>query len=394
MAGEEEREKRPSKGFAGLSSMVSDVEATIANAESIGREKSLSRSPTERPDRDGGSQAGETYGEQQSRSHSSAGKSRLDAGRVVGILWILGILGILVSVGVLHQSANNSRPTSHTQTPIAQSSVVPPSARSSRLAQVGPKPKPHISLFEEKPPVGTNLLLTVPQIRYCLAEHIRLDAARVALGPGNNANIQRFNVMVTDFNVRCAHFRYRRGELAEAESDVKAMRPFLQAEGRNRFVGDFSHSAPGDSTKNVNEAPPWMVRETQRLLDRLGYSAGKADGIAGRTTAAAITAFQRDQGLPTNGKVTPGLLTALINKFHATRGGTPSQSVHSQAHHFASTTVLGPTNLTPAEQASMESACATDRLVNGEAYNACLANQLRALERHGSAQELSRPSPP
>lgn len=56
------------------------------------------------------------------------------------------------------------------------------------------------------------------------------------------------------------------------------------------------------------------VRTAQRELARLGYDAGAADGVAGRRTNAAIRAFQRDAGLPVDGKITPALLAALGSK--------------------------------------------------------------------------------
>ncbi|MBT6278283.1 MAG: hypothetical protein HOI95_29625 [Chromatiales bacterium] len=54
-----------------------------------------------------------------------------------------------------------------------------------------------------------------------------------------------------------------------------------------------------------------LVRDIQRQLNRLGYPAGDADGIIGQRTVEAARTFQRDEGLPTTGKLTPGLLRSL-----------------------------------------------------------------------------------
>ncbi len=52
------------------------------------------------------------------------------------------------------------------------------------------------------------------------------------------------------------------------------------------------------------------VRELQRLLNRLGYSAGRADGAIGARTRAAIRAFERDRGMDVRGRATDVVLEA------------------------------------------------------------------------------------
>jgi hypothetical protein len=51
--------------------------------------------------------------------------------------------------------------------------------------------------------------------------------------------------------------------------------------------------------------------EAQAELNRLGYDAGPVDGAWGRRSAAALEAFQGDQGLPRGGDVDPEVLYAL-----------------------------------------------------------------------------------
>ncbi|MBX9747605.1 MAG: peptidoglycan-binding protein, partial [Hyphomonadaceae bacterium] len=52
------------------------------------------------------------------------------------------------------------------------------------------------------------------------------------------------------------------------------------------------------------------IRELQRLLNRLGYSAGAADGRIGERTRAAIRAFERAQGMEVRGRATDVVLEA------------------------------------------------------------------------------------
>ena len=53
------------------------------------------------------------------------------------------------------------------------------------------------------------------------------------------------------------------------------------------------------------------VRAAQSELARLGYKPGPIDGVMGRRTAGAISAFQRAQRLPETGTLTPETLSRL-----------------------------------------------------------------------------------
>jgi peptidoglycan hydrolase-like protein with peptidoglycan-binding domain len=52
------------------------------------------------------------------------------------------------------------------------------------------------------------------------------------------------------------------------------------------------------------------VRELQRLLDRLDYGVGRADGVIGERTRAAIRAFERARGMEVRGRATDVVLEA------------------------------------------------------------------------------------
>ena len=53
------------------------------------------------------------------------------------------------------------------------------------------------------------------------------------------------------------------------------------------------------------------VAELQSRLNQLGFDAGKIDGIFGNATEAALTDFQRNRGLPEDGKAGPEVITEL-----------------------------------------------------------------------------------
>lgn len=59
--------------------------------------------------------------------------------------------------------------------------------------------------------------------------------------------------------------------------------------------------------------------ETQRLLNKLGYEAGEVDGIMGPNTWKAVSRFQKDNELDTNGKIDNTLLDALYMKANEPR---------------------------------------------------------------------------
>lgn len=72
---------------------------------------------------------------------------------------------------------------------------------------------------------------------------------------------------------------------------------------------------------SANAAPPRatlaaspLVEDVQAALGRAGYNAGPADGLAGPRTAAAITAYQRDNGLTTDGEASAALLQHLLSR--------------------------------------------------------------------------------
>lgn len=167
---------------------------------------------------------------------------------------------------------------------------------------------------EAKPPVGQNLVLSREQIRYCLAEDIRMDGAKSAINNYIDADVARFNAMVADYNSRCSSFQYQtnnrgRNDLNSAQRDIEPFRSQLQSEGRSRFArsptGALSPQTPSRPT------PDATVQAIQRKLNELGYKAGAADGLMGRGTRSAVIAFQQDRGLAATGVADQTLLLQL-----------------------------------------------------------------------------------
>ena len=328
---EENNKKNEGKGFAGLSSLVSDVDTTppppapkTGSAESTtstGRPASQAAQPqplqpTQR----------QTYQEPpQPSSGSSGGKWILGIAAVVGLLWLIG------------QSNKNTPSPAPAYSPPVQS--VAPSYSPPAQPKVPSQPQ------ESKPPVGQDLVFSTAQIRYCLAEDIRMDGAKAALNNYSDSDVDRFNAMVADYNSRCGSFRYRSGALESARRDVEPYRGQLQVEGRSRFArspSTGSLSAPAPTRPAADET----VRAVQQKLNELGYSAGPADGLIGPSTRSAIQAFQRDNGLVVDGKASAALLQILSNARRTASGGSFSPSVEE----------VPPTHRPPASASSPASA--------------------------------------
>lgn len=360
MAAEEENNKKnEGKGFAGLSSLVSDVDTTpptpAPKTESAGSTTSTGRpaAQTAQPQPQQPTQR-QTYQEPpQPSSGSSGGKWLLGIAAVVGLLWLIG---------------QSNKPTSSPATaysPPAQSAA--PSYSPPAQPQAPSVPQ------ESKPPVGQDLVFSMAQIRYCLAEDIRIEGAKAALNNYSDSDVDRFNAMVADYNSRCSSFKYQtnnrgRNDLNSAQRDIEPYRSQLQAEGRSRFTrspSTGSLSAPAQARPAADET----VRAVQQKLNELGYSAGLADGLMGRGTRAAIIAFQQDRGLAATGAADQALLLQLQQ--------APSRSSRPQPDSRPATTSV---QLSAAESASLEAACSTDKYVNGPAaYRACVERQKAAL---------------
>ena len=252
---------------------------------------------------------------------------------------------------------------------------------------------------ESTPPIGQNNLLSIPQIRYCLAEDIRMDAAKAVLNNYSDSDVDRFNEMVADYNSRCGSFRYRSGSLESARRDVEPYRSALQGEGRSRFArspspGVLSAPAP------TRAAPDETVRVVQQKLNELGYNAGPADGLMGKGTRAAIIAFQRDTGLNPDGLPTSALLQHLLAKRQSgarqtppaitplspSTSAAPPAAIPSQRAPFSQEQ----TTVSADERSAIERTCDSARQYSGpSAYQACLAREMASLKSAGGRPDMS-----
>lgn len=62
------------------------------------------------------------------------------------------------------------------------------------------------------------------------------------------------------------------------------------------------------------------IADIQKMLTKLGYDPGPADGIMGQHTKAAIQRFQAAADLPMDGKASPALRAALLREIDTRMG--------------------------------------------------------------------------
>ena len=408
--GEGQEKKDSSKGFAGLSSMVSDVDSTVAQ-----------------PTRDSRAAATHTHGSSSAVDpHASAPEREVSSrppyqasapprgGASTG-MWILGVGAVAGLIWLVSQSGERSSSTSPVYTSNTDSlSVSSPSP----TWQPAPSPPPAPTRpIEEKPPTGTNNVLTAAQLRYCVAEEIRLDAAREVINNDTNLHVDRFNGIVEDYNSRCGKFRYRGSSLASAKAEIERFRSTLESDGRAKFARGKSALSQNSTIVLDEPTPDPMVMAVQKRLNDLGYDAGPADGLAGAKTRAAISAYLKANNLPQNGKVSGSLLqnleqpsqarqsepndTAVVADGRATSppatiqppaaSVVPPPPISSRPEQFGSPDL---SIANPTEQAAIERSCDSTRRVMGPgAYYDCLKRELSSLRSAGGRPDLSIANP-
>lgn len=92
------------------------------------------------------------------------------------------------------------------------------------------RPQPTVEP-QEKPPVAQDMVLSTAQLRYCLSQSARIDGAEKAINRTSQAEINRFNALVSDYNPRCGKFRYYPSAMQAAKAEVEARRTQLENEG-------------------------------------------------------------------------------------------------------------------------------------------------------------------
>ena len=78
--------------------------------------------------------------------------------------------------------------------------------------------------------------------------------------------------------------------------------------------GSSAHRTSSNGAPRAMPASSPLVADVQEALASAGYKPGPADGIAGPRTNSAISAYQRDNGLATDGQPSAELLQHLLTR--------------------------------------------------------------------------------
>lgn len=223
-------------------------------------------------------------------------------GSILG--WVIAaILFVVISVFVLELSSNRA--------------PVRSVASSDRPTQTQTTPST-TKLTESKPPVGENHFHSHDQIRYCLAETIRLEAMKSSVDEFSAPETELFNSFVNDYNSRCGSYRYRDGSLNSVSRSIKGSEGQYQQEGISRLQSWRQQQTTLSSLPSFDSEPKLefshLVKDTQKILNSLGYKPGSVNGLADEETKSAVRQFQKDHGFQVDGVINQQLYSRVYKR--------------------------------------------------------------------------------
>lgn len=197
------------KGFAGLNSMVSHVDLP---------EPPPAEKVPQPAQADAGSQRGKAF-------EIDEGLIRPPEKKFWSQTWFKWTVGIGIVLVIIIAANNEDKPASRsyssTQSPSSQYTYTP-----------APTPSPTVeSSYEEMPPVGSGLVLSSNQIRYCLSQSIRLEAWSTSVNTYSDMSVDMYNLAVNDYNNRCSNYRYKKYSIDAVRAEVELRRSQLVHEG-------------------------------------------------------------------------------------------------------------------------------------------------------------------
>lgn len=311
------------KGFSGLSDLVSEVDLSDEPQKQTNKIETSPPSQATPPQQKDAPPKSQTprAGTRSAEAAPSGNGGSGSAGK-----WVLIGVGVCFVLWLAASGDQSNKQYSPPPAQKTQSYSAPQSSPTPAVAPTPPRVPQNSGLQYTKPSVGTNNLLSVPEMQWCIRENIRIDAMRNFID--TNAGIDAFNRIVNDYNSRCGSYRYREGTKSQAERSVELYRNQIVAEAVHEtkqlgrpYQPPASSVSPAPSTSSTPVKPAGSsapekpsdqhTREAQHLLTDLGYKPGPVDGDYGRRTADAVKAFQRDTGITQDGQIDQSLLSLL-----------------------------------------------------------------------------------
>lgn len=230
-------------------------------------------------------------------------RSRKRAGRIKTFVW-LAIVGGIIAAGVY--AADSNRPSYAPSTAYTPSTTYQPSTASGTSGSF------ENDTAEAMPPMGTDLVLSRSQIRYCLFQESRLEYLRRST---SDSLIDKFNGLVDDWNSRCSSYRYREADMNAVRRDLISNAAAINLSAQrilDSWKAASPAAAPAATAPSPQTAPtaasaatndlstPWGAWRVQAKLQALGFYKGVVDGSWGRGSKAALRAWKKSVGLPDN----------------------------------------------------------------------------------------------
>ena len=94
-----------------------------------------------------------------------------------------------------------------------------------------------------------------------------------------------------------------------AAVDLEGQLTTVQLAAAERAAADFQPASGQAKMASLASGP--ALAQAQKILGRLGYYKGAADGAASRDLKLAVAAYQRDQGLAATGTLDPATASRL-----------------------------------------------------------------------------------
>lgn len=268
-------------GFAGLDSLVSNVESDVAKPSSAPTHDAQPEEDKRAlPEREG--KAVLTPPSQEPSRTEGAATS--GAGGRWAVAVIAGVGAIILFANIDRKSDVPAYSPADAPVASAPSQSISPSA--------GPS-----SSVEEMPPVGEDLVLNGPQIRWCVFEKARLETMKDLMSA--DQEVSAFNTYVGKYNERCARFQYGQEVLDGIEQELNQEGRRLQSEGAERILSLRSSPRVPETRKSATEQTQRAPRQetaSEFTKDEPGKAAAILPAPSAKPVVVAppIAATERD----------------------------------------------------------------------------------------------------
>lgn len=119
--------------------------------------------------------------------------------------------------------------------------------------------------FYKTPTGGYYNILSLPEIRYCLAEKIKMQAINERIDNTSDEQIDKYNAMIQDMNSKCGQYQYHENDLTIATNEVeprrdeltkKALKEFFPREKKSKTISESSNQALLPPNEPIQEILP------------------------------------------------------------------------------------------------------------------------------------------